>query len=109
MPLVFRERRTDADPRCTLTGFRRDLHGEVLEWCELWSAQTGIAVEINHGSDGQHKEGSLHPPGLALDLDTVGDRPDDLRDLFSYLTRRLSSSWDIIHETTHIHVEWDPR
>ncbi len=76
------------------------------------------AVEcmITSGSDGDHAAGSLHHAGLALDYrrwslrrDGGGDvERDDAREAVTRLRERLPG-FDVVLESTHIHVEYDPK
>ena len=69
----------------------------------------GYTLVITAGSDGQHKEGSLHYRGYAFDLRTrdmrVQDIPTVVRDLRLYLAK----DWQVVHEKDHIHAEYDPQ
>ena len=79
----------------------------VLEAASRWSVAARIDVEVNHGADGTHGAGSLHPDDLAWDLDTVGDAPADLAALYEYLRVWLPEGFDVVWEGDHVHVEWD--
>lgn len=70
-----------------------------------WYGQQERCV-ITSITDGDHKAGSLHHTGRAIDLrlpaaHTVGD-------VVQVLTDRLGVSYDIVLEKDHIHVEYDP-
>jgi hypothetical protein len=80
----------------------------VLHHASIWSRLAGIDLVVNAGSDGAHRAGSLHPWDLALDLDTEGDRPDDIEQLHGYLARILPFEFDVVLEVDHVHVEYDP-
>src|SRR5687767_14049335 len=84
---------------------------DVLMYCTVWSLRMGVDVEINSIQDGAgiHKTDSLHSYGLALDIDTVMLRLDDLVNLTDYLRRLLPTQYDVIFVTDHVHVEWDAR
>ena len=81
----------------------------VVVAADIWSMLNKELV-ITSGMEGEHREGSLHHQGLALDL-----RSRDLSELekklvTGELTRRLkklSDSYQVILEDTHIHVEYD--
>jgi len=83
----------------------------MLYWASMWSEQCRVDVEINSINDGDtiHQKDSLHGYDLAVDLDTVGDKLDDLRRLFQFLRRVLDPQHDVIFEGDHVHVEWDAR
>lgn len=80
---------------------------DVILQASLWSLRSGVNVEVNSIDDGQHGVNSLHGSSLAVDLDTDGDKPADLENLYQHLRRAMSSAYDVIHEGDHVHVEWD--
>lgn len=84
---------------------------DVLFAASLWSVRVRVDVEINSIEDGPgvHMQGSLHPDGLAIDLDTVADKPADTLALGEYLRRALPAGYDVLFEGDHIHVEWDTK
>jgi len=81
----------------------------VLREACLWSLRTRVDVEINSVEDGGgvHMAGSLHGVGLAVDVDTVGDRAPDTEALGEWFRRRLPASYDVVFEGDHVHVEYD--
>lgn len=56
--------------------------------------------------DGAHMKGSLHPLGLAVDVRIWG--VTDLPELMEDLRLALGSNYDVVLETDHVHVEYDP-
>ncbi len=80
---------------------------KVLELASYWSAMNKMNVELNSGNDSAHMSGSLHYFDLAVDLDTAGDKPEDLKSLHTYLSKTLPIGYDVIFEKNHVHVEWD--
>ncbi|MCA1834332.1 MAG: hypothetical protein LC750_16680 [Actinobacteria bacterium] len=83
---------------------------DVLVLAGRWSLRANVGVEVNSIDDGAgvHQAGSLHGSSLAIDLDTVGDRPADLEALAEWLRRTLPAGYDLVYEGDHVHVEWDP-
>jgi hypothetical protein len=83
--------------------------GDVLEAAGAWSLLSRVGVEVNSINDGPgvHAKESLHYADLAIDLDTVGDKPSDLEALAEYLRRWLDPQYDVVYEANHVHVEWD--
>lgn len=81
----------------------------VMRACAVWSTRANIAVEFNSIDDGVdvHGVGTLHGFSLAVDVDTVGEKPADLEALDGFLRRRLPVEFDIVFEGDHVHVEWD--
>ncbi len=82
---------------------------EPLAAACAWSVRRGIDVEINSIEDGAgvHMPTSLHAFGLAIDLDTVGDRQADTFSLAEWLRRVLPPGFDVVFEGDHVHVEYD--
>lgn len=65
-------------------------------------------VIITHGMDGQHMEGSLHYEGAAIDL-RISNIPQHMRASYiATLKARLGTKFDVVRESDHIHVEFDP-
>lgn len=81
--------------------------GLVLHYASVWSLGARIDVEVNSANDSTHGANSLHPADLAWDLDTAGDRPEDLALLARYLANRLPPGYDVVRESDHVHVEFD--
>jgi hypothetical protein len=79
----------------------------ALHFASVWALVSQIPVVVNSIDDRQHGPGTLHGFSLALDLDTEGDRPDDLRPLYGYLARHLPEGFEVLLERDHVHVEWD--
>lgn len=88
-------------------GYFDERAGLVLHYASVWSLQTRIDVEINSANDSTHGAGSLHPRDLGWDLDTGGDKPDDLVKLARFLADRLPAGYDVVRESDHVHVEFD--
>lgn len=82
----------------------------VLRECCQWSYRKNIDVEINSIEDGAgvHMATSLHQFGLAVDIDTVGDKPADTQSIAEWMRRRLPAGYDVVFESNHVHVEYDP-
>lgn len=72
---------------------------------EVW-AECNETFVITSVTDGRHKEGSLHHTGEAVDL-RLPAKFDKLA-MVKELRNRLTSEYDVILETDHIHIEYDP-
>jgi len=60
--------------------------------------------------DGKHKTGSLHPKGLALDIRTRNFSGESaLKNCIEDLRDALGPQFDVVRESDHIHVEFDPK
>jgi hypothetical protein len=61
---------------------------------------------ITSVTDGDHKSGSLHHVGDAFDLRLPGNYSKAY--IANEIQSRLGSSYDVVLERDHIHVEYDP-
>ena len=65
------------------------------------------ALVITSALDGEHSHGSLHYVGLAIDI-----RKRDLdfaTDVFYEILKALPDGYDVVNESTHFHIEWQPK
>ncbi len=79
----------------------------------------GNTLIITSISDGVHSRGSVHKAGLAFDVRFAGARRgaiNETKNQFAQaklwadrLRRQLGSDWDVVVESDHIHVEYDPK
>lgn len=65
-------------------------------------------MTITSITDGDHKSGSLHHTGEAIDLRSRDIDPTALVQIAAQLRQHLGGSFDVILETDHIHIEYDP-
>lgn len=73
-------------------------------------AALGVPYIVTSGTDGKHNPGSLHPFGDAMDLrrwdlDAIGKTATAV----SQLRGALGPNFDVVLESNHIHVEFDPK
>lgn len=69
----------------------------------------GYGCVLTSGTDGAHKQGSLHYADRALDYRTRHVTAVDRQRLADEIARRLGAMYDVVLESDHLHVEWDPR
>lgn len=90
---------------------------EALAVAETVFDRHKLDVFLTSGLEGKHKEGSLHYKGLAVDLRLPLhphyqlDPSEGARitlEIFNALERALPM-YDVIHEPSHYHVEFDPK
>lgn len=79
----------------------------ILEYASLWGLRERTYVDVNSIDDKVHGPTTLHGSSLAVDLDTDGDKPEDLAKLWTWLARYLPDEYDVILEKDHVHVEFD--
>lgn len=65
-------------------------------------------LTITSGTDGTHMSTSLHYIGRAEDYRTSDVHPVDLPQMVAEIRSILGSAYDVVIESTHLHVEYDP-
>jgi hypothetical protein len=69
----------------------------------------GYDCIVTSGVEGTHSETSLHYPGSAADFRT-NHVPEPLRaQIAKMIGEALGEDFDVILESTHLHVEFQPR
>ena len=68
----------------------------------------GITPTITAGRDGKHRTDSKHYTGEAIDLRTRDLTQSQIRAIRDALSAAIGSSYDVVIEPTHLHVEYDP-
>jgi len=89
-----------------LAGLDIRMRPVLIEADKIWR-RYGQELVVTAGLDGTHSAGSLHYYGLALDFRTRYFTLQEKDVVFAELKESLSVEYDIIKETTHIHVEYD--
>lgn len=69
----------------------------------------GYELTITAGTDGQHGVHSLHYTGLALDCRTRDVEAAQVPRLQREIAQELGKDYDVVLESDHIHVEYDPK
>jgi hypothetical protein len=69
--------------------------------------ETEGTMVITSLTDGQHKAGSLHHTGEAVDLRLP--LPVTRLQVISRLKTALGAEYDVVLESDHIHIEYDPK
>lgn len=79
--------------------------------CAVYQKNTGnpYACVITSGSDGKHGPNSLHYQGKALDLRINTIMPEIRQTVVKELKWALGEQFDVVLESDHIHVEFDPK
>lgn len=90
----------------TLYGLSLEAVTAIERAMRVWNQHGMQSLTITSARDGNHMEGSKHYTGDAIDLRiwSIPD-PTGMRD---ELQTALGDDYDVILETDHIHVEWDP-
>lgn len=71
-------------------------------------AGAGHEATITSGKDGVHMTTSLHYAGLAVDVRTRDLSASQIEAVRAALARELGSNFDVVVESDHIHIEYDP-
>ena len=72
-------------------------------------AMFGIEPIVTSIFDGTHMAGSLHYLGRAFDLRSRDLVPSQRSAFRAALARELGPDFDVVLESSHVHVEWDPK
>lgn len=63
---------------------------------------------ITSTTDGKHMKNSLHYVGYAIDLRTYHIQKNHLEEMTHALKDKLGRNYDVILESNHWHIEFDP-
>lgn len=69
----------------------------------------GIEMVITSVSDGKHSINSLHYMGFAFDTRIREIPQATLNAIFNDIKTALGKNYDVVLESTHIHIEYDPK
>lgn len=64
---------------------------------------------ITSALDSEHRVGSLHYVGLALDYRTRHIPAEQLITIADTIRQRLGEQFDVVLESDHLHVEFQPK
>jgi len=64
---------------------------------------------VTSGKDGVHSSTSLHYSGNAVDLRTRDRTRQEQEAIRDELRRRLNEHYDVVLESDHLHLEYQPR
>ena len=90
-------------------GLQPEILLAIMEAREIYR-DLGTNLVITSLLDGKHMENSFHYKGLAVDLRIWNlPRTADKYIVVKRLKEALGSEYDVVLESTHIHVEHDPK
>lgn len=101
--------------RVTPDGLKAPMRTKLQEIGRAYHSVTGQIMRITSTTDGKHMEGSKHYTGNAID---VGIRSSSTFQFFSKaiqialvaaIKAVLGADYDVVLESDHIHVEYDPK
>ena len=70
---------------------------------------TGEEVWITEITGGTHGRGSLHYVGQAIDIRTRGLSKETIANIALEIRERLGENYDVVIESNHIHIEFQPK
>jgi hypothetical protein len=73
----------------------------------IWEKYGAPELWITSGTDGRHSRGSYHHAGTAVDLRSRNLPPENIGFVVDALRGALGDDFDVVRETTHIHVEYE--
>ena len=91
-----------------LVGLHPELHLGLVIANEVYASH-GVNMVITSVLDGKHSKTSLHYAGYAADLRIKNLGNTDPYDVAKEIKRRLGVDFDVIVESNHIHLEFQPR
>lgn len=89
-------------------GLQPEMLLAIQESREIYRA-FGVAFVITSVKDGQHMPGSLHFTGQAVDVRTRHLHTDSRALVAEAINRALGTQYDVVLESDHIHIEFDPK
>ena len=70
--------------------------------------RVGKPLVITSCTDGKHMKGSKHYSGYAIDIRTRHLNASEISKLIAWFKSHHDKEYDIVVESDHIHVEYDP-
>lgn len=95
-------------PGAKLKGIKPEIVLALLIIEPLLTRKTGAALVITSGTDGKHSAHSHHYTGNAVDIRTRDIEPALRRSLAEEIHDALGDEFDVVLESDHLHVEFDP-
>ncbi len=74
----------------------------------IYHMVTGHVMVITSIRDGKHMKGSLHYVGKAFDVRSRDMSASELITFIHLVKQECDSRLDIVKESNHIHIEYDP-
>ena len=77
--------------------------------CDSVYSKYGEELVVTALTDGKHSATSLHYNGCAADLRTRYFEPSEVEFVAADIRERLTVDFDVVVESDHIHLEFQPR
>ena len=94
-----------------IAGLRPEIQFAAISAAFLFDALNYKTLTITSGVDGKHSRASKHYSGQAIDIRTAaaGITRKRAGEIAVMLRQDLGAEYDVVAETTHIHIEYDPK
>lgn len=79
------------------------IHAEVI------AKRHGQELIITCGMEGCHSAGSLHYYGYAFDMRSRFWGKEEIQEVAQEIRTALGKDYDVVVESDHIHIEYDPQ
>lgn len=96
-------------PGVRVQGIRPELVLAIVIADGIWQAHTSVEMVVTSVMDGTHGRGSLHYVGAAFDIRTRNLAAAQVPELVGLLRKALGEDYDVVQESTHVHVEYQPK
>jgi hypothetical protein len=95
-------------PGVRITGMRPEILLAAVA-AERVYQEVGHNFMITACVDGKHMAGSLHYTGAAIDVRTHDVPVAQLQQIVTHIRECLGGDFDVLLETDHIHIEFQPK
>jgi uncharacterized protein YcbK (DUF882 family) len=95
-------------PDVRIAGLRPEIVLAVLI-AERAYAEADCELMLTSGIEGAHSRGSLHYAGSAADLRTQSVPLEKLKPLVERIRIALGPDFDVVLESNHLHIEFQPK
>ncbi len=91
-----------------INGMRQETTLALVIASQVYADVAGAELVVTEITGGKHGTASLHYVGLAADLRT-GNIAGKEAAVVAELKKRLGENYDVVLESTHIHIEFQPK
>ena len=91
-----------------LTGLSTQMCFAILVAASIF-LEYGKPTVITSANDGEHKRNSKHYRGDGIDFRTRHLTSDEEQSIVHAITTALGPDFDVVLESTHLHIEYDPK
>lgn len=91
-----------------ISRLKRDIRRALNKIEHISRRVSGRETVVTSTYEGNHSPGSLHYADRAVDIRLAGDLMTN-KNMVRELQKALGRSFDVVLETTHIHIEYDQK